>query len=344
VITIGPTGGVPAQPGTATATLTELADPANKLGKRLRGADRAVLIWSGPGGGGGARLAEFAHELGFHDKPGCGAFHLPATPNARGVAHAWACAADGEEQSPEPIGLLIVSGDEAASDPSVRALAEKAEAVLAITMFQGLATGWADLVLPGTSYLEREGTMLNLEGRPQRQRRAVLPPVPDELAWISRLAARFGIEVSPHSSVVFAEVSAWLFPGLERVSERAELPARAVYEPPDPGADVRSPVDRTAGEYFIGELRLLRYRPLFSGPQVERVRELDFQRPEPELELAPVDAEKRAIASGDMVHVRSNGTSVELRARIDRRLAAGVARVADEHAGDLHQLVEVVRA
>jgi NADH-quinone oxidoreductase subunit G len=344
VITIGPTGGVPAQPGSAAATLTELADPANRLGRRLRGSDRAVLIWSGPGGGGGARLAELAHELGFDGKPGCGAFHLPASPNAGGVARAWACAADAEEQSPEPIGLLIVSGDDAAADAGVRALAEKAEAVLAVTMFQGLATGWADLVLPGTSHLERDGTMVNLEGRPQRQRRAVLPPVPDELAWISKLAARFGIDVSSHASVVFAEVAARLFPGLERVSERAELPARSRYEAPAAGAEPRSPVDRTAGEHFIGELLLLRYRPLFSGPQVERVRELQFQRPEPELALAPEDAEKRSISSGDLVQVRSNGTSVELRARVDRQLAAGVARVADEHAGELHQLVEVLRA
>jgi hypothetical protein len=35
---------------------------------------------------------------------------------------------------------------------------------------------------------------------------------------------------------------------------------------------------------------------------------------------------------------------VELRARVNRRLVAGVVRVADEHAADLHQLVEVVRA
>ena len=39
-------------------------------------------------------------------------------------------------------------------------------------MFQSLAAGWADLVLPGTSYLERDGTYVNLEGRLQRLRRA----------------------------------------------------------------------------------------------------------------------------------------------------------------------------
>jgi len=41
------------------------------------------------------------------------------------------------------------------------------------------------------------------------------------------------------------------------------------------------------------------------------------------------------------VHVRSNGTSVELRARVNRRLAAGVARVPANHAGELGTHVEV---
>ena len=68
-----------------------LVSSRSALGKRLRESERAVLIWSGPGGGGGARLAEAAHALGFEGKPGCAAFHLPATPNARGVAEAWAC-------------------------------------------------------------------------------------------------------------------------------------------------------------------------------------------------------------------------------------------------------------
>ena len=96
-------------------------------------------------------------------------------------------------------------------------------------------------------------------------------------------------------------------------------------------------------EHFVGTLRLLRYRPLFSGPEVERVPELQFQRPERELILSAGDADRRSIAAGDLVSVRSNGTSVELRARIDRRLVEGVARVAEEHAGDLHLDVEVVR-
>jgi predicted molibdopterin-dependent oxidoreductase YjgC len=309
-----------------------------------------VLIWSGSGGGGGARLAETAHALGFEGKPGCGAFHLPARPNARGVAEAWAAAADDDEAEREGIGLLVVSGDEAASDPGVRALAEKADAVIAITMFHSLAVGWADLVLPATAALEREGTSMNLEGRVQRLRRAVMPPVPDELAWLSKLAERFGVDLSPHAAVVFEELSGRIYGGLglEQLGEHAALPARAGFVAPEPvrgeSATGDSPLRGQSPDHFVGTLRLLRYTPLFSGHQVERVPELQFQRPEREVQLSAIDADRRAIANGDTVTVRSNGTSVELRARVDRKLVEGVARVADEHAGDLHFDVEVVRA
>jgi predicted molibdopterin-dependent oxidoreductase YjgC len=271
---------------------------------------------------------------------------LPATPNGRGVAAAWAAADDEDEANPEPIGLLVVSGDEAAADPAVRALAERAENVIAITMFHGLAVGWADLVLPATSSLERDGTLLNLEGRLQRLRRAVIAPVPDELAWIAKLAERFDVTVSPHAVMVFDELSALIFGGVDgsELIGTARLPERTPYAAPTPAPDAPAPLEpRPAGEHFIGELRLIRYRPLFSGPFVERVGELEFQRPPAELELSAADAARRTIETGDMVSVRSNGTSVELRARVNRRLVEGVARVPDEHASDLHLLVEVVK-
>jgi len=297
----------------------------------VAGAEQTILIWCGPEGGGGARVAEIAQRIGAW-----GAFYLPETANARGVADAWAAADDAEATNPDPIGLLIVSGDEAAANPVVRAMAEQAEKVLVISMFHGLAAGWADLVLPGTSYLERDGTYVNLEGRVQRLRRAVIPPAPDELAWISRLAERFDVEVSPYPSAVFEEVSAIAFGGIPfgEVGERAALPAAAAA----PAAAETTP-EPALPEGF----RLVRYRPLFSGPAVERTPELRFQRPEPEVELSEHDASARSIHSGDEVTVRSNGTSVTLRARIDRELRAGVVRIADEHAGDLLAAVELAK-
>ena len=338
LVTIGPAGTVQRPPGTAADVCGELASEASELGRRLRDAERAVVIWSGAGGDGGAHLARLARELGFTDKPGSGAFHLPATPNGRGVAVAWAAAADGDEANPEPIRLLIVSGDEAAADPHVRALAEQAESVIATTMFQSLAVGWADLVLPGTSYLERDGTYVNLEGRLQRLRRAVIPPPPDELAWVARLAERFGVPLSPYPAVVFEELAAVVYGGIGfgEVGERAALPPRG--EPADVPPFERPPATNAA----VPGLMLLTYRPLFSGAAVERVAELQFQRPAPEAELSAVDAERLGVTTGDEVILRSNGTSRSLRARVNRRLVSGVVRSAEEHTGGLGARVEVV--
>jgi NADH-quinone oxidoreductase subunit G len=346
VVVCSPSGDVKTEPGNAPTLCAELASPESELGRRLRSSERAVLIWSGPGGGGGARVAELAHALGLEGKPQSGVFHLPATPNGRGVAAAWSVADDGEDVEQE-IALLVVSGDAAAADPNVRALAEQAQAVIAITMFHELAAGWADLILPATDAYERDGTTMNLEGRLQRLRRAVIPPCPDELAWISKLAERFDVEVGPTAALVYEELAGHLFVdlSLDDVGLEAPLPARKPYVAPKaPTTPAPAPLPSPPDERLVGQLRLHRYRPHVSGPAVERVRELQFLRPEPEVELAASDAERRGIATGDAVHVRSNGTSVELRARVDRKLLEGVARVAEEHAGDLHADVEVVKA
>jgi NADH dehydrogenase/NADH:ubiquinone oxidoreductase subunit G len=261
-------------------------------------------------------------------------YYLPRTPNGRGVADAWSAAGDGEPVDEKPR-VLVISGDEAAADPSVRKLAEEAEVVIGIGMFRDSFHGLAHLVLPGTSYLERDGTTINLEGRLQRQRRAVLAPVPDVLAWLSKLAGRFDVTLSPHASVVFEEVSQKCFGGVTfaEVGERADLPPRA--EATAPVSDTLKVSETTVG------LRLVAYRPLFSGAAVERTPELHFQRPGDEIQIAPADAEARGVRNGATVTVSSNGTSLQLRARITRELAPGIVRIARDHAGDLHAAVEV---
>jgi len=323
--------------GDALEGCRTLAGADDELGKRLRESERAILVWSSEEGAGGAHLAALARALGFADRPGSGAFHLQRTANGRGVADAWAAADDGESEAPEPIGLLVVSGDEAAADPNVRALAERSEHVLVTSMFHGLAVGWADLVLPGTSYLERDGTYVNLEGRLQRLRRTAIPPAPDELAWIARLAERFGVELSPLASAVFAELSERIYDGLPfgAVGEHAELRTRT--EAPEPELPEEPPAPKGKG------LRLVRYKPLFSGPAVERVPELQFQRPAPEVELSEPDARRRKIGTGELVTVSHNGTSLQLRACVSRSLRAGIVRIASEHAGDLGGRVEVAK-
>jgi predicted molibdopterin-dependent oxidoreductase YjgC len=312
-----------------------ILDDADDVGE----AERVVLVWSGPGGRGGATVAKFAEKLGLAGREGCGAFYLPETPNGRGVADAWAACCDEEGPELESIGLLVVSGDEAAADDNVRALAEQADATIVTSMFGGLSAGWADLVLPGTGYLERDGTFVNLEGRLQRLRRTVEPPCPGELEWIADLAARFDVDVAPYPAAVFAEVSERVYGGLAygEVGERAPL---RVY--PEAEEHVARPALPAAEQKARrGQIRLVAYKPLFSGAAVERVAELQFQRPQRELELSADDARRRKIATGDFVKVGSNGSAITLPARVNRRLRAGIARVAIEHADGLGGIVEI---
>jgi predicted molibdopterin-dependent oxidoreductase YjgC len=134
--------------------------------------------------------------------------------------------------------------------------------------------------------------------------------------------------------MVFDEVAAKCFGGITfaEVGERAELPPRAAKS--ETVSDT-VPVSDAKG------LRLVAYRPLFSGAAVERTPELQFQRPDGEVQISREDAQARKIRNGQTVTVSSNGTSVELRARIARDLHAGVVRVARHDAGDLHATVEV---
>jgi NADH-quinone oxidoreductase subunit G len=313
VLTFGPAGTVQRPPGDGPAVVAELVDKRKSVGKRLHAAERVALVWSGPGGRGGAALAPLAEALGLAGKRGSGAYFLPATPNARGVAAAWEGAGEGEPGgAPERIGLLLISGEEAVADPRVRTLAERSDVVAAVTMFSESVRGWTHVVLPGTSYLERNGTMVNLEGREQRLRKATEPPSRDDLDWIGELAARFDVTIEP-------------FLPTDKLLQGIETATRV--EP------LKPPV--------APKLRLTRYRALFSGSAVERVSQLQFQRPEAVIELSPEDAKKRSIDAGETVTVLANGTSVELRARINRRLVAGAARAAEEHVRDLPDLVEV---
>ena len=103
--------------------------------------------------------------------------------------------------------------------------------------------------------------------------------------------------MSPYPSAVFDEVSAVAYGGIPFgvVGDRAELPP-ATAGAPQPS--LQHSVTKAKG------LRLVRYRPLFRGPAVERTPELRFQRPLPEVELSAHDATSRQIRPGDDVTVR----------------------------------------
>ena len=145
--------------------------------------------------------------------------------------------------------------------------------------------------------------------------------------------------MAPHAAAVFAEVSACCFGELSYgdIGEQARL--RVYTGAPDHVEPTPVPEPKEAPA--DGGLHLVAYKPLFSGPAVERVPELQFQRPQPVVEISRADAETRGIANGQRVRVSSNGTSVEFLARVNKKLRRGVALVALEHAGGLQGTVEV---
>jgi NADH-quinone oxidoreductase subunit G len=333
IVTMHPAGSIPVPPGSGAAVCAALGVDAppgelRDLARKLRETERVVLVWSQDDATGGRHLAALAAalQLGEQPSPTLGAYYLPRTPNGRGVAAAWraAGAASGSEPAAEgEIGGLIVSGDEAMRDPRVLDLAERSRFVLTTSMFMTEVTGQAHLVLPGTSYLERDGTTVNIEGRPQRQRRAVQPPFFDELEFFTLLAERFGVGVAR--------------PAHSALGEHAPFP------PPAAPAPVQAPpAERYAPPN--GGFALARYRSLFSGAAVERIPQLQFQRPLPEIELPAAWARAHGIRTGDRVLVSSNGTSRELAAKLSRRLLPGVVRLADEHAEGLASAVEIAKA
>jgi anaerobic selenocysteine-containing dehydrogenase len=163
--------------------------------------------------------------------------------------------------------------------------------------------------------------------------------VPDVLAWLSKLGERFEVELSPHAAVVFDEVSAQCFGGVTYagLGRHAALPPRAVNRAET--AAVAEPAQISPSSPT--ELRLVAYKPLFSGAAVERTPELAFQQPDAVVDISPQDAHTRGIRNGALVTVSSNGTSLELQARVARDLTVGAVRIARDHAGDLHPLVQV---
>ena len=201
-------------------------------------------------------------------------------------------------------------------------------------MFADPVRGSADLVLPGTSYLERDGTIVNLEGRLQRLRRAVIPPAPDELAWIAKLAERFGVVVARTRAASSTRLRARATAAVARGERRARVNAarrRRRRSSPAEGRRRRSSSSR--------------YRPLF----LRAGRRARARAPVPAaasrvIELSADDAQARGIA-----HRRRGRRPLERHLRRapragHKQLVRGTVRAAEEHVRTLEGAVEVSQA
>jgi anaerobic selenocysteine-containing dehydrogenase len=81
-------------------------------------------------------------------------------------------------------------------------------------------------------------------------------------------------------------------------------------------------------------LRLGTYRDLWAAEVTERSPALRFLSPKQTLELAPGDAERLGVASGDRVEVRSNGARIGARVALRERIRPGAGFMIEGTADD----------
>jgi predicted molibdopterin-dependent oxidoreductase YjgC len=182
------------------------------------------------------------HFAGYQllDDPIVAARHQRITgrplPSRRGmkIPEMWDAALDGRLK-----GLWIIGYDVAQTDPNLKKVREalsRLEFLVVQDLFVSQTARFAHLLLPGASFLEKDGTFTNLERRIQRIRKAVDPPdgiLPD---WqvVCEISTRMGYPMHyGHPSEIMAEM-ATLTPMLAGVSyDRLEQPDALQWPVPD---------------------------------------------------------------------------------------------------------------
>lgn len=174
------------------------------------------------------------------DDPDVAARHLALTgrplPSARGmkIPDMWDAALEGRLK-----GLWIIGYDVAQTDPNLKKVREalsRLEFLVVQDLFVSQTAQFAHVLLPGASFLEKDGTFTNLERRIQRIRKAVEPPNGIRPDWqvVCDVSTRMGYPMRyRHPSEIMDEMAA-LTPMLAGVSyERLEKADALQWPVPD---------------------------------------------------------------------------------------------------------------
>ncbi len=254
-------------------------------------------------------------------------------------------------------GMLIMGENPAMSDPDVaraRVAFARLEHLVVQDIFPTETAGFADVILPASSFLEKSGSFTNTD-RTVQLGRPVLELPGDARAdlWIiQQLARRLGLEwdyTGGHHGVatVFDEMRRAM-PSLGGMTwDRLAREDSLVYPRPDedaPGEPIvftdRFPTASGRGRLVpvtaspAAELPDAAYPyTLITGRELEhwhtgvmtrRTRVLDALEPDPVVHLAPSTLTAMAVAPGDYVRVSTRRGSVTLRARADPGLPPNV--------------------
>ena len=253
-------------------------------------------------------------------------------------------------------GLYVQGEDIAQSDPDTRHVShalESLECLVVQDIFLNETAKYAHVLLPGSSFLEKDGTFTNAERRISRVRK-VMPPLAGYADWqvTLELAKALGYPMHyEHPSQIMDEIAA-LTPTFAGVSyERLER-LGSIQWPCNAQAPEGTPVMhvdafvRGKGRFVVTEYvptpeRTTRKFPLILttgrilsqynvGAQTRRTHNGVWHEAD-RLELHPHDAENRGIHDGDWVSVRSRAGETTLRAKITERMQPGIVYTTFHH-------------
>jgi len=254
-------------------------------------------------------------------------------------------------------GLYVQGEDIAQSDPNtqhVTAGLAAMECVVIQDLFLNETAKYAHVFLPGSSFLEKDGTFTNAERRINRVRQVMTPlSGKAEFQVTIDLARALGLEMSySHPSEIMDEI-ALVTPTFAGVSYAKLKELGSVQWPCNDKAPLGTPlmhVDRFVrgkGKFMITEYVPTQERtgPRFPlilttgrilsqynvGAQTRRT-ENQAWHDEDVLEIHPFDAESRGIKDGDLVALASRSGDISLRAEISERMQPGVVYTTFHHA------------
>jgi formate dehydrogenase major subunit len=247
-------------------------------------------------------------------------------------------------------GLYCQGEDIVQSDPNtqhVAAALEAMECVVVQDLFLNETAKYAHVLLPGSSFLEKDGTFTNAERRISRVR-AVMPPLAGLADWevTVKLANALGYPMAyAHPEAIMQEI-AQLTPTFSGVSYEKIDRLGSVQWPCHAGTPEGGTATMHVGGFVRGKGRFFNTPYVPSDEKVTRrfplllttgrilsqynvgaqTRRTDNNRwhDEDRLDIHPHDAQERGIAEGDWVGIDSRAGQTVLRAHLSDRMQPGV--------------------
>ncbi len=254
------------------------------------------------------------------------------------------------------MGLYIQGEDILQSDPNTHHVAaglEAMECVVVHDLFLNETANYAHVFLPGSTFLEKDGTFTNAERRINMVRK-VMEPKNGYADWevTQILAKEMGTDWGyTHPSQIMDEIAATT-PSFAGVSFDLIDKVGSVQWPCNEKAPLGTPIMHVDGfvrgkgkfvrtEYVATDERTGPRYPLLLttgrilsqynvGAQTRRTDNVMWHE-EDRLEIHPHDAEQRGVHDGAWVHIRSRAGETTLRALITDRVAPGVVYTTFHH-------------